>query len=77
MDPNANLKRPNANLKRQRELLATLRETGGSEIRLVVELAAMLVELAELSEAMDDWLSKGGYLPAAWTLGPGQVPYRY
>lgn len=27
------------------------------------------VEMAELFQAMDGWLSKGGFLPAAWKHG--------
>jgi hypothetical protein len=27
----------------------------------------MLPELTELVEALDEWISKGGYLPKGWT----------
>jgi hypothetical protein len=30
-------------------------------------LAGAAVELAEKFQAMDEWISKGGFLPKAWT----------
>lgn len=56
MDPNANL----AEQKRiARRLLALDRP--------LVEIAADASRLAELVEALDEWITKGGFLPSAWT----------
>ncbi len=30
------------------------------------ELAAIAVEMAEIFQALDDWLKKGGFLPVNW-----------
>lgn len=55
---------PDENLRQQRQIRRRIldRETKG----LYEEDA---VRLAELSEAMDEWLGKGGFLPAPWSLG--------
>lgn len=49
---------PNANLAEQRRIIARINE------------GAPFVEderrLAELAEALDEWLSNGGFLPEAW-----------
>lgn len=53
---------PNANLREMREKVITINtSTKGGQI---VEAAA---ELAELVEAMDEWLTKGGFAPIEWT----------
>lgn len=71
MDPDANLE---AALERARELIALIDTTSTSaDERLentvehgpdVVDLAS---ELAQLVVALDEWLSKGGHLPRAWS----------
>lgn len=48
---------PDAALARMRELIARERES-------FVETDA--TELSELIDGLDQWLSKGGFLPAAW-----------
>ena len=53
---------PNANLKEQRQIAGrfekSLAEPGDGE------------RLAELVDALDDWLSRGGFLPTAWERKP-------
>ncbi len=48
---------PNANLEEQRRLFAQL-DNG-------IDFDA-LSRLAELAQALDEWLSKGGFLPRPW-----------
>ncbi len=50
---------PDANLAEQRRLLRKFRMRG----RLTAGEAS---RLAELADALDEWISKGGFLPAAW-----------
>jgi hypothetical protein len=54
---------PNANLEEQRWLRAALLESAEAGVR---EWGAIAHRLAELSKAMDEWLSKGGALPTRW-----------
>lgn len=54
---------PNANLKEQQELAAVLLECQ-YEAWADVEVGAL--RLAELVQALDEWIKKGGALPAAW-----------
>lgn len=51
---------PNATLTRIRELVNTIVTEGPYE-------TGYEQELAEAVNALDDWLSKGGFKPAAWT----------
>ncbi len=53
---------PEANLAEQRELR---RRILSSEVFDASDAA----RLAELSEAMDEWLSRGGFLPKDWGRG--------
>lgn len=50
---------PNANLAEQRRLTARIlnNESDASQDAL---------RLAELAEALDEWITKGGFLPDAW-----------
>ncbi len=52
---------PNATLARMREISTAIDNAGSDEY-----LAALATELRELTDAMDQWLSKGGALPEAW-----------
>lgn len=47
---------PDATLTKIRELVSMLVDHPGEPTR----------ELAELAEALDEWLSRGGFLPEAW-----------
>lgn len=50
---------PNANLAEQRRLLRRFRQRN----RLT---AGEANRLAELVDALDEWLSQGGFMPDAW-----------
>lgn len=58
---------PNANLLRQRAIVREVRHhqdhptDAGEGV-----LASLAMELAEHVEALDEWITKGGALPAAW-----------
>lgn len=52
---------PNVNLEEQRQIIATL--LGGEGAGDADNLG---MRLAELAQALDGWLSKGGFLPRAW-----------
>lgn len=68
---------PNANLREQREIVArVLARTlpdGADYIQRARhnrQQADDTERLAQLVEALDEWLTKGGFLPADWTFGP-------
>ncbi len=52
---------PNANLAEQRRIVAQILDGDSS---------ADWSRLAELVEALDQWIAGGGFLPAAWNHGP-------
>lgn len=53
---------PDENLKEQRELCEWLLASHTD----AVECARNAHRLAELARAMDEWLSRGSYLPEQW-----------
>lgn len=55
---------PNANLNEQLELAKTINETLDGEKELNSDDA---VRLAELVIALHEWITNGGFKPAAWT----------
>lgn len=55
MDPNATL----ARIRERAQEILSIRAAGD-------EALAAADELAEHVQAMDEWLSKGGFLPQAW-----------
>lgn len=55
---------PNANLAEQRRLQKKIDEVMPSDDDTAY--VEDLVSLAVLVEAMDEWLSSGGFLPDAW-----------
>lgn len=60
---------PIANLARQRTIVSEineLRELGEGHVPYG-QVAELAYELAELVEALDEWLTKGGFLPTRWT----------
>lgn len=57
---------PDANLAEQRRIIARVFGSRYDE----VNDAADLDRLAELSQALDEWLSSGGSLPQAWRRDP-------
>lgn len=55
---------PNANLEEQRRLAKQILSAGrGPKQNLTLDRAH---RLAELVEALDEWISGGGFLPADW-----------
>lgn len=61
---------PNANLAEQRRIVARLMAAWDSDASTLSEfldaIAKDAMRLAELVEALDGWISKGGFLPDAW-----------
>lgn len=59
---------PDENLTRQRLLREKIVSGRNSIGRPLAEdeLRECVADLCELSEALDIWLAKGGFLPAAW-----------
>jgi hypothetical protein len=53
---------PNETLKRMLYLAAVLQDQGDPDPEIGAELATLV-------QAMNDWLSRGGFLPAAWAMG--------
>ena len=56
---------PNATLESLRDCLIVHRTLPDGEDHDDLELD-VLRDIADRAEALDDWLSKGGFLPAAW-----------
>ena len=56
MDPNETL----------RQLRLAIRQARQGDAARMVTLAESLETVTELAEALDGWLSKGGFLPQAW-----------
>jgi hypothetical protein len=54
---------PNAALEELRKLIA---EAAASSSETTDEIVDRLDTIAELVHALDEWLSRGGFLPAAW-----------
>lgn len=53
---------PDANLRETRALLSRIRETAPPD-------PEDINKLCELVETMDDWLCRGGLIPAPWIAG--------
>jgi len=60
---------PNANLKEQREIRARLRDDFASPVLTNVDVSQShdVQRLVELSDALDQWLTSRGTLPAPWS----------
>jgi len=65
---------PNANLKEQLDLVRAINQIrdncgadGSYTDAQLTALAGYAERLAELVEAMDGWIRKGGFLPKEWT----------
>ncbi len=58
---------PNANLKEQREIAT--RMLGHNQYRAASgpSYSVDATRLAELVQALDGWITNGGFLPEAWT----------
>ena len=59
---------PNTRLAELRELVTMVALSGGDMERTEPYPQAAL-ELAEKFEELDEWITKGGFLPAAWQQG--------
>lgn len=72
MDPNAALAEMRAALRQ----LEDARQLLGKEADLDALWKAIIASdrLAESVESLDDWLSKGGFLPDAWATNAGDCP---
>ncbi len=65
---------PDANLEEQREVTADIMKirdaadpyTGEFTEDQELELVTHAERLAELAQALDEWISKGGFLPKPW-----------
>lgn len=62
---------PNANLAEQLELARqsqAINDAGGDELTedQELELVAIATRLAELVLALNEWIARGGFLPAVW-----------
>lgn len=68
MDPNETLRQIRAHIK-------AMNEADEKEDAAAYAFAAM--QLAESVEAMDEWLSKGGFLPEEWELVPEVFPWEF
>jgi hypothetical protein len=65
---------PDANLREQQQLAAALLEqldhipdAWAMTTSEAADVATMANRLAELVQALDDWIRSGGYLPNRWT----------
>ena len=52
---------PNANLQEQREIVERMLDDNSEHID-----TGDAVRLADLVQALDEWITKGGFLPDAW-----------
>lgn len=52
---------PTANLDEQRRIIARMTADGSESID-----SGDALRLAELAEALDNWITSGGFLPAQW-----------
>ena len=60
---------PDETLKSMREAIATMEASGGGPT-----FAAAAETLAESTDALDQWLSKAGFLPKAWDASHTTTP---
>lgn len=65
---------PNANLSEQLTLARCILDANGSSrqyhLQTGRDLDEDVVQLAELVQALNGWITKGGFLPSAWTPKP-------
>ncbi len=62
MDPNANLKEQ---LEMANAIIEAIDKSGDSSLSI---LEAQAEELARLALALNEWITKGGFLPSAWAV---------
>ncbi len=66
MDPNANLSETRRIVRTINEIQDACPDDGDYTDRQLQQLARHANRLAELSEALDGWLSSGGFFPSRW-----------
>lgn len=60
---------PDANLQEQRETRARMREIENlADMERSHEYTHLAMRLNELSKALDEWITNGGFVPKAWAL---------
>lgn len=57
---------PTANLRRLREVAAKILRMVDGPFLETTPLTQPAAELAELTEALDQWIVRGGFLPEQW-----------
>lgn len=61
---------PDENLKKQRELVAEILHLADTDDASMTDSTTALgnlgIELAEHVAALDQWISRGGFIPARW-----------
>jgi hypothetical protein len=60
---------PDANLAEQRRIVAATHALLDAEMEIAEQTARLAqygIRLAELVAALDGWIARGGFLPAAW-----------
>lgn len=66
MDPNANLASQRSTVSQILTLWDHCNDNGTLTEESEIQLAHLAHRLAELVEALDGWITKGGALPAKW-----------
>ncbi len=56
---------PQATLNQLRELVTEVRQSDAFNLE---QLAGLAIDLANNVEALDGWLSRGGFLPSSWVV---------
>lgn len=62
MDPNTALANMRAAIAEYRRIA----DAGPSGLGQTIALAQISTEIAESADALDGWVSRGGFLPSAW-----------
>lgn len=65
MDPRANLQGQRENARRVMEIWDSVEDGDGPSEEAEVELAEIALEQAQLFQALDQWLTNGGFSPWA------------
>lgn len=65
---------PNATLEAMRSLADDIQEEAGKVDANAELLASYAISLAEYTKAMDEWLTKQGFLPQRWSRNDRVVP---
>lgn len=67
MDPNANLARQRQLRDEYRDLIDRIEDDSeGGDDDTDEQQRALLRDLVDLTEALDEWMSRGGFAPSGW-----------